>query len=407
MGVFKICEENKYQGSILLALGMILVSASHILSTVILTAILFFIWLGYLFFRRTKILDKTVKFILAGALVIIANLNFLINYHELGPIINQPYSFALGQFTVRYSKQIQNAIDNSMQQPSLGIFFIIICIFYLIKRKSLTKFFHILFWSLIVISLLVSSYVPWNLLNNTPIAIIQFPSRFFGFASLITAILFTEMWPSVIKRRTFIFIVIATLVGQFSSELVTYTTLAQNNQALEFKTHVTPAWIVAHMQPQNKKNVGLKSKNLQLNLDMIVLDSNITDYWPKQSVKYKQSILEQRILSNHNRAMLLTQPMQKNNKLIFNVWSQKTNQDLDLPILNYKNQYFAYANGKVIAYKNSKRGTIELKVPTNRAQILLIPKHILRDKILALISNVEFLGLIFILVWKQIRKKKI
>lgn len=401
LGAHEILEKNRYRGSLIVAVGLLLISATHILSAVLSAVILFAIWLGYVFFDRKQIISKTLKCILAFFLIIIGNLQFIIYYHQLGSFIEQPYKFLLEEFTVDYNQLVLISTNNSMHQSSLGLFFIFVIVFYLLNFRKATKRTHVLMTILVIITIITSNYIPWALFNKTPISIIQFPNRFYALATLFVAIIFTEMWATITEnqkaskqKRTYIYLIMAILFMQFGSELVTRVHVESKSETIKNEEQNSSAWIIQNRQPEDLFLKKLNSRNVDFNLNMIVHSGNIIDYWPKKSVYFKQSILEQKILSNNNMAYYISNPIQKNNMISFSVHSQYKNRKLDLPILNYKNQYEMYVNGSKIDYTESNRGTIEFVTPSNNVTVTLLPKHLKSNQLLMLLYYFEVLLLL-------------
>lgn len=401
LGAYQILEKNSYKGSLLVAVGFLLMSATHILSTVLVAVVMFVIWLGYLCFKRKQIVSKTIKCVLAFGLVLLGNLQFVLYYHQLGGIIEQPYAFLLETFTVNYDQLILKSINNSMYQSSLGLFFIFVIVFYLLNFKKVTKRIHVYMIILLIITIITSNYIPWSLFNKTPIAIIQFPNRFYAIATLFVAIIFTEIWAGIAKnqslntqKRTYGYLIIVILVMQFGSQLGTRINVDANSNVIQSEKQTSAAWILQNKQPENLFLKKLNSKNVDFNVNMLVHSANIVDYWPKKSVDFKQSILSQKILSANNIAYYINNPVQRHNIISFSVYSQHKQRKLDLPILNYKNQYVMYVNGVKTDYEQSRRGTIEFITPRNRVNVTLVPKQIQRSKLFTVLYYFELIVLL-------------
>lgn len=410
LGFYQILYQNKIKGIFLLAVGEGLILSTHILSFIINVVVLAFIWLVYTLWNRQNFVNKTIKFILAALLMILINLTFLVNYWQLHDFIQEPQKYSLTAVTVYYAELLTNSLNNTvLLSNSLGILFIFIIGYIALNFKKVPTLYRNIFLIGIILSVSVTNFIPWNLFNNTAIQIIQFPTRFIGITSLFVAIFaafavsqIIAQYQGKLAKQISITILCAFIGIQFLTEFTAINKLTMNAQNPPVSSNLSTRELINSKQPTLPRFLKLHNSDIPRFINGTGMDANMTDYWPMHSTKDRISIITQKINSTHGGASFSKYPVQRHNIVTATILNSKDSHTLDLPILNYQNQYYLYINGTQTSYTASKRGTIMFKTNAKKINLKLVPKATTRYNILTSISLI--IGIISIIAYFKLKK---
>lgn len=394
LGFYQILHQNKFKGIFLLALGESFILSTHVLSFIINVVTLAFIWLIYTLWNRQNFISKTLKFILAALLIVLMNLTFLVNYWELHNFIQEPQKYSLTSVTVNYTQLLINSLNNNVVlSNSLGLLFIFIIGYIAINFKKIPTLYRNVFLIGATLSVIVTNFIPWDSFNNTAIQIIQFPTRFIGITSLFVAIFaafaFTQIigqYQGKLPNRIFITILCAFIGIQFLTEFTAINKLTMNAQKPPISSNLSTRELINSKQSTLPRRLKLHNSDIPRFVNGTGMDANMTDYWPMHSSKERISIITQKINSTHGGATFSKYPVQRNNIVTATILNSKHSHTLDVPILNYQNQYYLYVNGIATSYTASKRGTIMFNTNAQKINLKLVPKATARYNILTSIS---------------------
>lgn len=391
---YHIFKNNSLKASVLLGLTLGIILSIHVLS-ILTTSIVFALLLViYLFIDRNHVLQKIIKLGFSYILMFLLNMSFVLNLFKLNTMIHKP-TITAHPFdeTISYAQLITNSISNNIGF-SLGLLFIIVIILGIVTFKNMPPFYQVNFGIMVLLSIIISNIFPWTILNYTPLKVLQFSFRLLGinavFVSLLVAYFFTYLGTKIHQKYKLSRYTLLSL----SALLILFLQLSSQANAMIVRYH-TSSPFVATSTLKNEPFGRRLVKNKDIESMTKYIDS--LDYWPEKSVPFSKSIIAHQVLSYNNQAYLISHPKQQNNVVKVNVFSQKVNTNLDLPILNYNNQYTMLVNGKKTSYTSSKRGTIEFKTSTKIAHIQLIPKLTHLYNLLNIISLIIFLILSIIL----------
>ncbi|MCM0598560.1 hypothetical protein [Periweissella fabalis] len=415
VGFYKIMKFNSIQGMFMLALGLAGVLAVHVLSVLLITLILALIWIAVICISQQQIVVKTWKIFCAYLIMLILNMPFIINLFKLHQLIHQPTVEKLPfNNVISYAQLITNSLANQIAL-SLGIFFIFVFIYGILNFNKFAPIYKFIFIITISISMLATNIFPWAIFNNSFIKVIQFPWRFIGLNSIFVALLLAYIYGHLVnlihkKLKINYFIPLCVAIASILAvQLSTYANIVtiyrSSAVSLVVPTKETVAAMITHHAQRPKGTQIYNYDSLEAMANTVNLTYKTTDYWPQKSVPFMQSILMQQVLSPNNQAHLVGQPKQRNNVVTINVVSQKVHVNLDLPILNYANQYTMFVNGKKTSYTVSKRGTLEFNTPAKQIQIKLLPKLTPLYHNLNLISNILWIAIILGLVINMLFKR--
>ncbi|WP_125568122.1 hypothetical protein [Companilactobacillus insicii] len=331
----------------ILAIGMSGLLLTHLLSAVIVSVFFVIILLLYIikindYWQRIKSLIK------AMIATICASAIFLIPF--LNEITFQPYEQP-SPYTLKgkvLEKMITSSFLNSSVQSAdgntynIGVFLIVALILGLIffyKFPTLYKRIYVLAF---LSFFMTTNVFPWQLLQNTPIRVIQFPFRFLMIATLLTSIIAAKLLLMAIdtlnlyKLQLPIAVILAVILCGF------WISSAHNSQQQPFLS---------------KKSQIITSRKIK---HKSFYEDYYEQYSPAAAGKFIKSTIWQTGKINGNE--ITFHPKTKGESIDFKLGEMQKNTILELPIIRYKNTHLTL-NGKSVKISTSKNGTVKTKVP--------------------------------------------
>ncbi len=177
-GMYAIIKGNKL-GWLPLALGMTLLVYSHLLSVVFVAVILLILFLCYLpqFLEDRGKLFQLIYAILA-TIILAAITIFPLLEQMRGTKLTTGFKPILEEFKIPFGEDLLTSLTNQMNagDVNVGLFVILAMVLGLIFWRKISKFSRVLLMTAVVL-FLTEGLLDWNLVQNTPIAGIQFPWR--------------------------------------------------------------------------------------------------------------------------------------------------------------------------------------------------------------------------------------
>lgn len=216
-----------------------------------------------------------------------------------------------------------------------------------------------------------SNTVPWELFQETPLALIQFPWRLLAFAVFFFAVAVSEIVPAYFKKQNWqigfvsaIFVIGLGLHFQAAQELFAYNqTLTTNGRYYDL----------------NKDTYeDILSKKLN------------TDYMPAKAEPHFRSIYKHHVLMDGIRGSVKREYENTYYTYDFNL---KSSTVVDFPVFAYRHMW-VYANGKKVAWQPSFRGTVEVKLPPGKYLVKVGNRLPLLYKLSWLVSFGTIIGLL-------------
>lgn len=223
LGIYRIFYQEQPQW-VTLTIGMTLLVYSHVISVVMAaTAVGIFFITSLIHKKLTK--QKIVALVKATLTTIVLGLGFFVPMLQilLSVDLNKPGAYNLFQAASKPDdfllKSISNTVDGT---DTLSFVFLIIIVILIIKWKDIKGFFKD---SLIVGLLFVimsTQLFPWEPFQKI-FAIIQFPWRFIGLATLLLSIAFSQVIVSYQKKshkdglKVALLVISAVVVGHFAT----------------------------------------------------------------------------------------------------------------------------------------------------------------------------------------------
>lgn len=375
LGVFNIIFGNDKKWRTL-AVGMTFILYSHFASAFITCEIIFLIFLITLFInkgiqkKRIITILKTIFItVLLASFILVPFFTDYIGHNVTSVAKGIPILFGADTFVT------SSLTNNASNTGGLGLVLLFTAFFGWIWTKN--KKIEIFAYSLgIFLSIIVTSIVPWKLLQNSPLAAMQFPYRYTSYAIFFLSIVlssslsrllsrFNVNWLnyyqlSCLKIAGILFIGLFLYLGSSTDIILRNNgTMTTNNNILtktnsnKLKSAYTPT-----------STSILNNKNYNYQFDYTVLYGE-TDYYPHKSVSHSKEILKHTALINGKKVEV--NPIPRPNKLSYNIKTRKKSS-IDLPTIAYNNTKIT-VNGKNHPFTSSNRGTVKLNAPQGKYKI--------------------------------------
>lgn len=200
-----------------LAISMSLLIYTHVISTLMSVIVIGLLFIGSLFSKRKnkeEIFNLILRLAKAVGWTILLTMYFW--YPMLQQVrhqkIKRPFQPILQDRALNFSDSLIGAINNDLTTFTMGIIGVASLILPLFFFKKFGKKEKNIYFCAVITWFLSTNLFPWQLLQKTPIQLIQFPWRILGFqilfGSLILVIAFLK-WETTKKKR------IGSIVGIF------------------------------------------------------------------------------------------------------------------------------------------------------------------------------------------------
>ncbi|MCZ2491577.1 hypothetical protein [Dellaglioa carnosa] len=377
-GIYSLFFGNKkdwYWASI----GIALLSYAHILGILMFLIVAVLLFIIMLLVKNEFTLRIKQIFYAAGlTLVLSAGIIFpmlesFLNVKILGAYKPILYDTALDMSTLINSSLNNQMFDskNGLFAYNIGIILLIlpIILFYFVCHKKKMSIYGPIFGLGILFFIMSTKLFPWNLLQETPFSLIQFPWRWLSFSTLFLAVFLSwELCQLKFKNaKIWIFLLLVFIIALHVSGL-------QNMKTEEADRYGT---------------ISLKNYNEALNYKGTV------DYAAVQAVPdgthLDSTILDHKVFIDSKIQKKIFKMTNYDGKLSVN--GAKT---IDLPILYYKGYVATNQNGDSLPIKISSRGTLKILSTKNTKEINISYKNTVIQKLSWIISILGWI--IFILM---------
>lgn len=388
-GLYALVKTNGKSGAIVLGIGLSLVMLSHVLST-FLCVILLIVELVVLI----PAIQQWNKFIIGISKAI--GLFFASAAIYVVPFLEQelyqayaqpsPRNLALGAQT--FSQLLNNSLSNNLvngyllktdQGMGIGLVLILVIIWGVVRFKNLQRLDKWLLVSGVLLAMTSTQLFPWNLLQRTPISVIQFPTRLLPFATIALALLsgkalneFANELSAKVKANFVLKLItlLALVLGPWLGAIETYHASMKNQTGFI-------AWATFY---NGKHYEG----------DRAVADEwywYIDQYIPKESQAYYKDVFNRDAIVDGEKTKL-SKFTPISNGMIYQDVSLQSKENVLLPAPQYKNVY-VYQNSKRLRVQN-QNGLIKLP-RTKQGNLILKYQPSLLDRASMLTSIVTWL----------------
>lgn len=210
--------------------------------------------------------------------------------------------------------------------------------------------------------ILASTIFPWQLLAKTFLAEVQITARYLPYTGLFLSLLEAKYLARGIEqlqaKKRKILLILLPLFG-----LLTYC----SSMYLQVQVMKHPQRLAqverSSLQKLPQIAIGKQDYNKIFNYQVVYGEF---DYYPKAAEKAREQIAQQIALLNGKKLTVNSQV--GSNQLTYTLTS-KVGQ-LDLPVLAYQHTRVSL-NGKSVPYRISRRGTVQVKLPKGRNQLVV------------------------------------
>lgn len=364
-----------------MAIGMSFILYSHML-TAFLTSLLFVVILVFTVSQIDNFKKRMISCIKAGVLCVLLTAFYLVPF-LFQQTHNQLRGSWLGLMFVQTPMDtISNSLNNIPTQV-IGFLLIIVIFFgplFLRNAENIDKGAY--FLGLILV-LLTTTLFPWQLLKNTPIAVLQFPYRLNGLAtfmlsvylSFILAFLQGRMSASMTGRFFYVSsILVLVLLLDFGASVQVITERLHTPELQEKTT-------AKNYLPDKSRNFIIKDKDWN-NLFGYFGHNGSFDYFPVTVKGNNQEMLvNHQALVNGKRIDFSQRITTRPNMLVVNLSRLKAGSVVKLPILYYCNDLIRVGNGAYSKPNRTSIETIEVTVPKGNKVAYIKYKDSLLDTI--------------------------
>lgn len=388
-GLYALVKTNGKTGAIALGFGLSLVMLSHVLSTYLCVLLLIIELVVFIPSIRqwSKFIvgiSKAICLFLASAAIYLMPFLEQELYHPYAQ--PSPRNLVLGAPT--FSQLLENSLSNNLvngyllktnQGMGIGLILILVIIWGAVRFKALPRLDKMLLVSGILLTMVSTQLFPWKLLQHTPIAVIQFPTRLLPFATIALALLsgkalneFANGLSAKVKANFVLKLItlLALVLGPWLGAIETYHASMKNQTGFI-------AWATFY---NGKHYEG----------DRAVADEwywYIDQYIPKESQAYYKDVFN-RVAIVDGKKTKLSKFTPISNGMIYQDVSLQSKENVLLPAPQYKNVY-VYQNSKRLRVQN-QNGLIKLP-RTKQGNLILKYKPSLLDRASMLTSIVTWL----------------
>lgn len=377
-GFFAIMYGNKKDWHVL-SIGLSLILLSHVLTTFIVIVVLVPIFIVSIFFINEKV--SRIKYLLLSAIITIGCTSiFLFPFLEqvLFHTSGQPTPISLYTVSYNFGDLLVNSFNNNMDSQSvynIGFLLVVAAIIGLIKFNRLdlkTK----LIWLIATITFMLSSNLfPLNLLQRTPIQVIQFTWRFLVISSVLYSFVGGEIVKIIyidiqeknkfINERSIGIACILLILFIYAGGQTTYL-----RNAIQYESY-------------NGNNKGFSGEAAW----------HIADYIPRNTMKSYDEIMGHIAIIDGSKIKIDEKFIKCNaNTQVFSFDKLYNSKSVELPIVYYKNLK-VYQNNRELHITKGNNGRITIN-QTGKGEISVkfVPSYI--DNVSIFISLLSFIMLI-------------
>lgn len=334
-----------------LAIGMSLIILTHVL-TVFMCIMMFVLILVIFAFKLKLTKSRLLNFGKAVVSTILATTIFTVPF--LAEEAFQKYGVPdrqilkgqdLGQLVVSsLTNNARRIVENNAY--NIGLFLLVMIFLGAILIMKFNSLYKILYGMFVVTFLLTTSLFPWNIFQDTPIQVIQFPYRFLMFTTLFGSIVSAQVlaiiFKSLMDKR---FVVVVSIVTAVTGGLWMYSIInGQHSILLASKSRVVS-------QKMIKKGIE---------------DTYLEQYVPKDGQEMLYTVKNHLVDINGSQSNQTPVAIDNGNDFYFA--DVKKGDVINLPYVRYKYTK-AQLNGQEVPVEKSNRATAQVVAPENYQQL--------------------------------------
>ncbi|MBB1070161.1 YfhO family protein [Limosilactobacillus sp. RRLNB_1_1] len=367
-----------------LGFGMSFVLLSHLLSVILYIIFLFFLFIIFITYK--KIIKKKKRIIDLGKAILISILSsaiFLVPFleQETYQKISQPDKMDMVAQALLPSKVIIESLNNNLTRSdagntyNIGIILFLAIILGIAQYKNWNRKYKIIYLLGIIFLFISTSLLPWNLIEKTPLSIIQFPWRFLTISSYLLSLIAGYECKNLINnvavsyvRAIGIFVLSLIIITPWYTGITNFKNPVNNNEKFALATF-TPRGV-------NYTDSGKKVEPALYHLG---------DYAPMDGTKKLPGIIS-KSASINGKKFTLKKVIANPNEIEFSNSKFKSARNITLPIFTYRNLKIYNNNDQELSYKVDSYRRIVVRETNNSDLIKVRYKLSNLDRISILIS---------------------
>lgn len=369
-GLYAILMKHRFDEWWILAIGMIAIGYSHLLSFMLMSIMCVILLLLNIIFDRQLIAKKLLVLTKTGIFSALALLFYFVPLFQQvhnNPVY-QPNYYNLYKSSTSISEIVENSLNNNYF--SIGIILFLCVIVAFIRWKKLRNEYKVSVLITVCTIFLLSNLFPSYLLNHTFLKTIQFVWRFYEigvfFSVIVGSLLLYEFVGRCEKRE----IKVGTIVGLLILLItINFSTYSQNLNGVE------------QFNQKNQISMATHVENY--------------DYVPKKAKAGFYDMLEDNFYVDGKKVRVKYHVSESDFYIAYN---NRGNYDhIDVPVYVYEGQVIKN-NNKLSSSKNSERGLTRVKLNNGMNRIEISYRYTILAIICAFISVSVFLLLLIISV---------
>ncbi|WP_164509406.1 YfhO family protein [Companilactobacillus jidongensis] len=363
-----------------LVVGISMVIFSHILTTFMLV-ILFVLLVIFNFRHIDQVRQRVISLVKAVITTVLATSIFTVPF-----IIEETFQkFGVPSPILLKGENLTKLVLYSLKNTSkraiegnvynLGTILLLSLVIGLLFYKQFDKKYRIVYWISVISFLMTSNLFPWQLLEHTPIHVIQYPFRILMFTTLFASIVVAkiiELLSQGLNKKLWL-----TVAGMF---IIINCSL----WSISFNKSISGTLL-------SRDDLVITNKMIDAGL---IPDTYLEQYVPSNVQATLGDITQHSLIINNNKSVL--KPIITADGNSYELNHVKRGSIIDLPVAYYHGTS-AKVNGKRIPINRSDRGSLRWKADHNYKHVTVITNY--ESKLLYwIVTMITILTWIFIML---------
>lgn len=370
LGLFNVLYGDKKKW-VLLSIGMTLMLYSHLASVFITCEIISLIFLITLFMNKSIAKSRFINII--KSIVLTALLSSFVLVPFFTDYIGHDVTSVAKGIPILFGADTlftQSLTNNATNKGGLGIMLVFTTMFGWMWTKN-KMIEQISYYLGLFLTIIITSIIPWKVLQNTFLASMQFPYRYTSYAIFFLSVVlasglsqllkyFKIRWANVrllkiIKITGILFMGLFLCIGSSADIILRNNGTTDNNYLIKNKNSKIKSAYTATAP------ILLDNKNYNYQFNYTVLYGE-TDYLPQKAIAHVKGMLNHVAFINGRKKVV--QPSSSSNKLSYKLNLNKRST-VDLPVVAY-NSTQVFVDGSNTSFADSKRGTVKVSIPNGK-----------------------------------------
>ncbi|WP_367342059.1 6-pyruvoyl-tetrahydropterin synthase-related protein [Limosilactobacillus sp.] len=393
---------NNYNQWPLLGIGMTFLIFSHMLTT-ILSAIVMLIILLVTLPLISNIISRFINAVKAALLSSLLSAFYLVPFYEQWERTKVRGSW-LGLMLVQTPfDTVKNALNN-VSSPNIGILLLIVVIlgaFYLKKSNPIDRSTYYIGLTLL---LLTTSLVPWSHLKSTPIAILQFPYRLNGLATLMLSVYLSSIvasWIKISRFKSFYLECLSILASILIIFTLNIDIALQTTDYRQSLPRMSEKQTFRRYLPDKNYSFNITAHDWN-NMFGYFGHNGAFDYYPKSLAKSMEiTVATHHAWINGNKVDVSSRISKLPNELSYDLSGFPSGSKITLPAIYYFNDVVKTGRGHFQKPQVDNNNLIQIRIPKRDKKVTVKYQDSFIDIASLWISLLSWIGLIVSSFWKK------